>query len=103
MFYLRQIDGGHRINFDPQQLTAKRLLIGGTPFRKIVSLMTFDPPRDKWLPLLVDFRADGADVKLGSQAVSAKGATEINGTNTLVLRPGVKLRKVKLEAGEPKP
>lgn len=96
VFYLRERDGTHRYELTGGGLRAKRLMLEGRPVAQFANPFKLDAARDRWVPFHITANADAIDVSFDGQTGTAKGPLSMDGTNSVVLQPGAKLRNVQV-------
>ncbi len=105
--YLREFDSLHRYEACSRFLRDKRRPMGGTHPTDIVPVSTFSGfPLHQWLPFSLVATPGKITFTFGQSSGEIPGPLEMDGTNSIGLALGTKLRNVQLEVlgdGQPQP
>lgn len=97
VFYLRETDGMHRYELTGYGMRVKRVLLAGQVVPKFANPFTLNTPAGQWVPFRIEAKADGITVTFDSETGTAQGPVSTNGSSSVVITPGSKLRNLKIE------
>ena len=102
VFRLRRIDPLHDLSLTILGLHAKRIMIGGEKIKRFSDPFQFTGiAPEQWHSFRFEVAPEGITARFDDQGGAAKGEAETKGANAIFMRPGSKLRKLKVQIIEP--
>lgn len=101
LFCFRETDGMHRYELTGSGLRAKRVLLEGQAVPKFAYPVQLEMQRGQWVPFRFEVGAKRIAVTFEKRSGAVNGPLSTQGGNSVLLRPGGKLRGLQLEVAQP--
>jgi hypothetical protein len=103
VFWLRQTDDYHCYDLGTTGLRVKRILLSGQTVSRYAYPIRFKLPDNQWIPVNIDVRTSGINATFADQSGVAPGPLASDGSNVIELRPGARIRNIRVAIEEKQP
>ncbi len=97
LFCFRETDGMHRYELTGQGVRAKRVLLAGKQVAMFANPVKLGTPHGVWVAFSFEVTEKKMVTTFGNQTGTVAGPLSMDGTNSVLLRPGGKLRALQLD------
>lgn len=97
LFCFREVDATHRYELSNGGFRVKRLLLGGQIIPRFANPVKMDTPHARWVPFQIEMSSQSATLSFNGSSGTVNGPLSVDGGNNVLLRPGGRLRALKLE------